>query len=203
MYINFNKLYITPEALIALCAIKQKNFCYEISEGLLHSFKKDDLTTEVKGKPNETERQKVRLSKKGEKLLINLSFEGDTDDETEKILEWLINIYKNKPCGIIKNKKETARRIQWWKEYSQIKGNRLALLLYLFVEDSYIPNEGESVAEFMNRNKRGVLSNMLDNVCWTPPNNFARHYTMDNSPLWRYYEDNKEYVDNFFLKKGV
>lgn len=203
MYINFSKLTISPNLLIALCAIKQKNTDYEISEEGIKELHNLGFTKFIKGKASDSERDRLRISSYGEKYLNNLSYGGDVDLETEKILEWLIKVYKNKPNGIIKNKKETSRRIQWWKEITQIKGNKLVILLSLFIGDTYIPNEGESVSEFMARNSRGVLNNMLDNVCWTPPNNFARYYSLDNSPLYRYYEDNEEWVKKNWIKNNL
>ena len=55
----------------------------------------------------------------------------------------------------------------------------------------------------MEQNPRGVLSNMLDNICFSPISVFDKHKTLDKSPLYIYYEDNKEYVNQVWLNKGV
>lgn len=80
------------------------------------------------------------------------------DSETEVIADWLINIYKAKSGGIVKNKTEIKRRIQWFKTVTQIKGNKLAVLLQSFLQDTYNEQDGLTVKEFMEQKIQGVYS---------------------------------------------
>lgn len=203
MYINFNKLLgsgIDVSHLILLIAIKQKEkddivgLYYDeeviddwLSIGWIKRLKKGDL----------------RIDTKGELFLKSLSGGGDISESTEKIIEWLIKIYKSKEEGIVKNKRETLRRCQWFSEQTGFFENKLAILLKSFVEDTYSHSSGMSKEEFKKVNPRMVLSNMIDCVFWKPPNNFARHYTLDDSPLWRYYEDNIDYINKLWIKHKV
>lgn len=145
----------------------------------------------------------LRLSDLGKSLLVNLSYEGAVDSETDIIADWLINIYKSKSGGIVKNKTEIKRRIQWFKTATQIKGNRLAVLLQCFMQDTFNEQDGLTVKEFMEQNPRGVLSNMLDNVCWNPTSLYDKYKTLDKSPLWQYYEDNIEYINKIWESKNL
>lgn len=199
MYINLAKTKNLERGDVELLvAIKQVETTYlieHLSDSILERLESLSLISRVKPKKKgEHPYTCLRLSDKAKKLLIEMSFEGAADEESEKITSWLINIYKNKEGGIVKNKTETLRRIHWFKTVTEIKKNRLAILLKCFMEDTYDSESGESVKDFMNNNPRGVLSNMLDNVCWSPPNMMARHYTLADSPLYKYWEDNEEYV---------
>lgn len=130
--------------------------------------------------------------------MVKLSYEGSPDDESKTIAEWIFSVFKNRSGGIIKNKTESIRRLYWFKTVTTIKGNFLALLIQSFFADTYDSNSGLSVKEFMEENKRGVLNQMCDNICWSPPNHFARNYTLADSPLYRYYEDNKDYIEEIW-----
>jgi hypothetical protein len=55
----------------------------------------------------------------------------------------------------------------------------------------------------MEQNSRGVLSNILDNVCFNPTSVFDKHKTLDKSPLWQYYEENIEYINKVWESKGL
>ena len=188
MWINFKKLRIAPNELIALCAISQKED-YEIEEDVLKTLVEYGYIKELK-------KGGYSATKEGNGVLTSLSRNDVVDKETNTILEWLIKVYKDKPQGIVKNKKETARRIQWFKDITKIGGNHLVILFKLFIEDTYQQDSGVTVAEFMAENKRGVLSNMLDNVCFTPKNIYQTKYNIDDSPLYNYYINNKKYVED-------
>ena len=206
MYINLSvlgKSGLEYSDLVFLAAINQtdKEVIDKLTGDTFNRLKGLSLLTSIKGKKGDNPAYNIRLSEKGKKLMADLSFEGAVDDETEIIADWLINIYKSKSGGIVKNKTETKRRIQWFKTVTQIKGNKLAVLLQCFLQDTYNEQDGLTVKEFMERNPRGVLSNMLDNVCFNPTSVFDRHKTLDKSPLWQYYEDNLEYINQVWKNK--
>jgi hypothetical protein len=207
-YLNFNTFHkhnLLPEDLYYLLAVKQieKEQLKNIPIDVIERFEALGIITMVKGKKGDSEASKIRLNDKGKDLAVKLSFEGSPDEETEIIANWLINTYKDKKGGIVKNKTEIRRRIMWFKTITDIRENRLAVLLQCFLSDCFNEDDGLSVKEFMEQNPRGVLSNMLDNVFFSPTSVFDKHKTLDKSPLYTYYEDNKEYVNQIWESKGL
>jgi hypothetical protein len=208
MYINLSvltKSKLQFSDLVFLAAISQKESQFLIDNLTNDCFKRLEalslLTNIKRQKKDEHAYTSLRVSDAGKKLLADLSYEGASDDETQIIAEWLIKVYKMKNGGIVKNKQEILRRIQWFKTITQIKGNYLGVLMQCFINDTYADSNGESVKDFMQRNKRGVLSNMCDNICWQPTSLYDKHKTLDKSPLFTYYEDNKEYVQSVWQEK--
>lgn len=218
MYINIDlleKSSLELRDVVLLTAIKQ-NAAGKKEEFLKSNLLESDLEryTErlfiklVKGtKKDEGVYKRLRMDEKGSKLLTDLSYEGAPDEQTEILLNWLVNIYKSKSNGIVKNKKEIARRLFWFKTVTAIEGNKLALLLASFVQDSFIPENPKNFAEefrqFKESNPRAQISNMLDNICYSPESHFDRHYTLDKSPLWRYFEDWKEHIENIWKTNNL
>ena len=210
MYLNisvFIKSNLQFSDLVFLAAINQTETDWlieNLNEDVYRRFSELSLIKHIKQKSKKEHLYvSLRLSDSGKSLLVNLSYEGAVDSETEVIADWLINIYKAKSGGIVKNKTEIKRRIQWFKTATQIKGNKLAVLLQSFLQDTYNEQDGLTVKEFMEQNSRGVLSNMLDNVCWNPTSLYDKHKTLDKSPLWQYYEENIEYINKVWESKGL
>lgn len=204
MYINLSKTKqnFRRGDLELLVAIKQVNTEYliiEMSENDLMQFEDLHFISRVKVKKKDEHPYKcLRLSDVASKLLIEASYEGSADEESKTIAEWVFSVFKSRSGGIIKNKTETIRRIHWFKTVTGIQGNFLALLIQSYFSDTYDSNSGLSVKDFMDSNNRGVLSNLADNICWSPPNHFARNYTLADSPLQRYYEDNTDYIKSIW-----
>ena len=210
MYLNisvFTKSNLQFSDLVFLAAINQTETDWlieNLNEDVYNRFNELSLIKHIKQKSNKEHLYtSLRISEVGAKFLADISYEGAVDSETEVIADWLINIYKAKSGGIVKNKTETKRRIQWCKTVTQIKGNKLAVLLQCFLQDTYNEQDGLTVKEFMEQNSRGVLSNMLDNVCFNPTSVFDKHKTLDKSPLWQYYEENIEYINKVWESKGL
>ena len=210
MYLNisvFTKSNLQFSDLVFLAAINQTETDWlieNLNEDVYRRFSAFSLITHIKQKSKKEHLYtSLRLSEQGKSLLVNLSYEGAVDSETDIIADWLINIYKSKSGGIVKNKTEIKRRIHWFKTVTQIKGNKLAVLLQSFLQDTYNEQDGLTVKEFMEQNSRGVLSNMLDNVCFNPTSVFDKHKTLDKSPLWQYYEENIEYINKVWESKGL
>jgi len=204
MYINLTqtKKHLQRGDLELLCGLKQVDTGYliqELSENDLERFKTLNFITEVKsGKKGDHPYSKLRLSDSAKKLLIECSFEGSPDEETKKIADWVFLVVKGRSGGIVKNKTECIRRLQWYKTISGISGNFLAILIQCFMTDTYDSNLGLSVKEFMESNPRGVLNNMADNIFFSPTSMFDKHYTLDKSPLQRYFEENEKYVKDLW-----
>ena len=210
MYLNisvFTKSNLQFSDLVFLAAINQTETDWlieNLNEDVYRRFSAFSLITHIKQKSKKEHLYtSLRISEVGAKFLADISYEGAVDSETEVIADWLINIYKTKSGGIVKNKTEIKRRIHWFKTVTQIKGNKLAVLLQSFLQDTYNEQDGLTVKEFMEQNSRGVLSNMLDNVCWNPTSLYDKHKTLDKSPLWQYYEENIEYINKVWESKGL
>lgn len=207
MYINLSKTKqnFRRGDLELLVAIKQVNTEYliiEMSENDLMQFEDLNFISRVKVKKKDEHPYKcLRLSETASRLLIEASYEGSADEESKTIAEWVIKIYKNKSGGIVKNKTEILRRLHWFKNATNITGNKLAILTQCFMEDTYDPSSGESVKDFMDSNSRGVLSNMADNIFWAPTSLYDKHKTLDKSPLYIYYEDNEDYIKQVWRDK--
>ena len=210
MYLNisvFTKSNLQFSDLVFLAAINQTETDWlieNLNEDVYNRFNELSLIKHIKQKSKKEHLYtSLRISEVGAKFLADISYEGAVDSETEVIADWLINIYKTKSGGIVKNKTEIKRRIHWFKTVTQIKGNKLAVLLQSFLQDTYNEQDGLTVKEFMEQNSRGVLSNMLDNVCFNPTSVFDKHKTLDKSPLWQYYEENIEYINKVWESKGL
>lgn len=199
MYINLSvlgKSGLEYSDLVFLAAIKQvdKEVLEKLTGDAFNRLEGLSLLTSIKGKKGDNPIYNIRLSEKGKKLMTDLSFEGAVDDESEKIRDWVVSVYKNKNGGIVKNKTELGRRIHWFKTITEIKGNFLAVLIQCVMQDTYDPECGQSFYDAKKDNSRLILSNLAENLFWMPQSHFDRHYTLDKSPLFTYYEDNQEYI---------
>lgn len=202
MYINFNKLHrsgITLEQLFFMCAIQQRE-----PQEILDMYYNEEVVQEFleRGFFKRLKKGDLRMDTKGTKFLKEVSSSGDITSETEIIVDWLIQVYKSRNGGV-RNKKETQRRCQWFSDETGIVGNRLAVLLRCFVQDVYQQDTGQSIEEARADNPRLQLSVLIDNIFWNPPNNFARNYTLDNSPLWNYYDEHTEYIEQVWKTTGL
>ena len=199
MYINItvlSKSGLEYSDLVFLAGIKQvdKEVLEKLTGDVFNRLEGLSLLTSIKGKNGDNPIYNVRLSDKGKKLMTDLSFEGAVDDESEKIRDWVVSVYKNKNGGIVKNKTELGRRIHWFKTITEIRGNFLAVLIQCVMQDTYDPECGQSFYDSKKYNPRLILSNLAENLFWMPQSHFDRHYTLDKSPLFTYYEDNQEYI---------
>lgn len=204
MYLNFKVLdkftsLFSISDLLYLCAVKQQDKEYQEEYYSLNPNQKLLEHNYIKTLKN----GEVRLDKKGVELLKNISKSDEITEDTEKLCEWLVKVYKDREDGIVKNKQELKRRCNWFQDQTGIYKNKLALLLQSFIQDSYTKETGLTINEFKEQNPRMVLSNMVDNVFWKPKDNFARHYNLTDSPLYQYYEDNKEYIEKVWKSKDL
>ena len=95
------------------------------------------------------------------------------------------------------------RRLQWFSEQTGFTQNKLAVLIRCFITDTFDQSAGISLNEFKEQNPRMVINNICENMFWTPKDHFARHYKLDESPLYIYLEDNEEYINQVWLKNNI
>lgn len=183
--------------------VREPNLSYFVSEDDLKRFEQLNYIKYVKPtKKGQSALELVRIDKKGSDLLLDLARTGGVDDDITVLLNWLVNVYKSREKGIVKNKKEIERQLSWFSDITGFKKNKLALLLSCFINDIY-DDESVSFVEYKKYNPRAVLSNMLDNLIHKSDNLFNKHYNLDNSPLFTYYLDNKEYVEEVWRKNNI
>jgi len=145
----------------------------------------------------------LRLDKKGTEFLRDLGKSDKISDDTEKLCSWLVELYKDREDGIVKNKQEIRRRAQWYSDETGIFQNRLAVLLQCFMQDCYTKESGLTIQEFKEQNPRMCMNNMLDNLFYKPESMFDKHYTLSKSPLNNYLEDNQQYIEEIWRKNNL
>lgn len=199
MYINFNqfrKLKLTEEFVFFLLAVKSEDKEY------IESFNDKQKSLE-EGYIKQIKSGDYRLDKKGKEVLNKLSKSDAITPETEKLAEWIANYYKNKKGGIVRNKKELQRRCQSFSDETGWVKNQLAVVVALFINDCYDQSSGLSLEEFKEQNPRMQLSVIAENLFWTPRSKFSTHFNLDDSPLYQYYLENQQYVEDQWKKNGV
>lgn len=203
MYVNLKQLEkcgLDGSSIMILNIIKQNSNGAQ-EEFLKHlsvdwELIKDYIEFTKKGASNEA---KARLNKKGKELLIKL-VTSSVNEDSEKIAEWVKTTYINRPSGIVRNYTELKKRIQWFSDVSNIKQNELALLIKAFMMNTYDPNCGMTIEEAKKNNPFLVLSNIAENMFYSPESHFDKHYTLDKSPLWQFYDDNIDFFAKEFDK---
>lgn len=154
-------------------------FCNEDVEQLL-KYEDSGLIKFVKGKAKDTFFQRARLSKEGETLMANLEA-VDATEEDIVIWDWLANIYKKNEKDIGNSRKGKMYLAQF-RAASGIDRNRLSFLCSKFIKD-------ESRMEYSHR---------LDYVFFKPPNIHAVKFDLEESKLWKYYLQSREFFDKRF-----
>lgn len=199
MYINFNqfrKLKLTEEFVFFLLAVKSEDEAY------INNYKEKEKALE-ENYIKQIKSGDYRLDKKGKEILNKLSKSDKISEETERLAEWIANYYKNKKGGIVRNKKELQRRCQSFSDETGFSKNRLAVLVAAFINDCYDQSSGLSLEEFKEQNPRMQLSVIAENLFWTPRSKFSIHFNLDDSPLYQYYLENQQYVEEQWIKNGV
>lgn len=190
-YINFKLLEekdIRPNEYLILQAAYQNSF--EDTSEVISLLVTDDQRFEdlinsgylkyIKGTKKQNQLQKLRIDKKGKKLLEDVE-STDVTEEDLKIADWLINLYK-KEGKEIGNKKKTKEYIANFRINSGINKNKLAYLCQKFLYDN-LEN-----------------SNKLEYVFFKPKGVYNTRFDINESWLYRYYEKNKEKFDKEFEK---
>lgn len=204
MYINLKNFLnsdLSEVQVFLLCAIKNKFVKYiEMHlDTYKEYFESEGLIKYIKGNKNTPVYELVRLEKKAERLLKNLSSSLEISDDNRKLGDWVISYYKTRKGGIVKNKTETLRRLQWFSDETGLERNALALLLKMYIEDTYI-GDIKDFEEAKQINPRLHLSNEAGNIFWRPLNHLQKHYKLDESPLYEYYESFREAFEHRLSK---
>jgi hypothetical protein len=189
MYINFKILDLKGVSLddyVLMNIIRQNKF-EDVSEkikewGGLKELEKYGLIEYVKGKKDETEFQRVRLSKLGTKWIEDIQTPEINEDDL-RIYDWLEGIYKSlgREVG---NRKKTKMHIAQFRVHSGISRNALAYLCQEFIED-------EEEMEY---------SFKLEYLFFKPSSVYQTKFDIDQSRLYKYYLKHQKVFDNAFLE---
>lgn len=147
---------------------------------LFEDFVARGLVEYVKGKPGESEFQRMRATKKAVEILEDVETASITDTDI-RLFEWLEATYKNlgKETG---NKKKCKNFIAQFAAQSGICRNHLAYLCQAFIND-------DREVEF---------SHKLEYLFFRGANLFSVKFDLYQSRLYQYYEKNKEFFDKEF-----
>jgi hypothetical protein len=191
MYLNvemMSKYQVDCYALLILqYAKQQKNedlgaLIKSLGESNISLLEEKGFLRKIKGNSGQLEESKIRLTKKGAKVL--------DDIETPEILpedlilfDWMSDIYL-KLGKDIGNKKKTKMYIALFRAHSGIEKNCLATLLEHFVNDE----------DNMEYNMK------LEFAFFKPTNVFQVKFDLDQSRLYTYYIKRKDFFDSKFEK---
>ena len=143
-------------------------------------FEAAGLIEYVKGKPGDSEFQRMRATKKAVEILEDIETAGIIEEDLQ-LYSWLENVYKNlgKEVG---NKKKCKNFIAQFRAQSGIVRNSLAFLCQTFISDE------EQIS----------FSQKLEFLFFRGANLFAVKFDLYQSRLYQYYEKNKEFFDKEF-----
>lgn len=181
MYINIdflNKSDLCWNDVLYLILVKQKEENHLNNKTVITNLLDLGYVKKIKRKnKTETENSLLRLDKKGKEFLDKLE-ESLVLEEHKIVAEWLCKTYLDlgKKIG---NKAQLIRNIRDFSNATDISKNRLVHLCTTFVND-------ESQMEY---------SFYLEYIFWKAPNAFATRFSLENSRLWGYYQDKREYFD--------
>lgn len=186
-YINFKifrKHNLTPEQLIQLLAIKQKEVS-EINTDVLSEFDSLGYITYVKGKKDALKSELVRLSDKGKKLLEDIGT-PDVEEEHLKMRDYLIEMYLSHEDKerIVGNKKLIGIYISILQNYLGLDIYRFYYLCEFFLSEHTFTKKLENI--FMDRNKIRY-------------GDFKNH--IEDSSLYQFYEQRKKDVEWYWAQK--
>lgn len=186
MYINFNVLEkesISPLSLICLIAVKQKNFIYleDVASGNIEDLIYKEYVKNIKvSKKLEGSRQALRITPKGNKLLVDLDT-PEIEEEDRVVFEWLKKHYLklDKEIG---NGAKTLRHIRDFRIKSGIDKNNLLILCLAFLRDE----------DNMQYN------NILEYAFYKAPTAFETRFNLEESRLYKYFLKREDYFKSQF-----
>lgn len=191
MYINFKYAKnkgLSEVDILTLQIIKQLRTEPQVEENLVNVLTDDFLLkaeengyiTQIKGKKGDSELGRLRLTKKGAKLLDDIET-SEVEEEDIILFEWLEGFYKSEG-KMIGNKKRTKTGIAQFRKHTGIEKNALAFLLKEFISD-------EENMKFNNK---------LEAIFFSSKNLYSRKFNIEECRLYTYYDLRRKYFDNKF-----
>jgi len=186
MYINFKlakEKGISPNEIMNLQVIKQMKLENELDnvlastleDNILERFENESLITQIKGKATDSELSRIRLSKKGIKLLDDLETANVTEEDI-KIYDWVSSFYRSQD-KTLGNQKRTKSGLAQFRVETSISRNHLAFLFQTF----------------MNDDEQLEYSHKLENLIFSSKNLYSRKFSLDECRLHSYYLNKEEW----------
>lgn len=198
MYLNFKlakELNISPQQILLLQAIKQQGseklddiIPLLIQEDtLLENLSKNQYIKLIKGKKDQSEIERLRITSKGTKLLEDISTPEITEGDLQ-MYSYLENIYLSHEDEErhIGNKKKTKIYCAIFRNYLSLSLHQMYWLCWLFLQEYSHTKRLEYIFFNSNKQRYGKFQNNIE-----------------DSPLYQYYDQNKEKIENFWKKKGL
>lgn len=190
MYFNFKYALsksLSPYDILTLQTIKQMRFenLETILAGILEDsrldfFVEQDYVTQIKGSKGDSEIARLRLTKKGMKLLDNIEC-VDVNEDSIIIFEWLKKIYSGEEDKFVGNGRRTKQGIAQFSAETGIVKNQLSFLIKTFLQsDSF---------EF---------SYKLENLFFSNKNLYSRKFDLEECRLYTFYLKKKDWFDRKF-----
>ena len=198
MYINFHllqQLKITPQQILLLQAIKQQSsedlkdvIPLLIQEDhLLENLSKNDYIKLIKGKKEQSEIERLRITSKGTKLLEDVNTPEVTQGDIQ-LFDYAVEMYlshedEERHVG---NKKKTKIYCAIFRNHLSLSLHRMYWLVWLFLQENPFTKRLEYIFLNSNKNRYGKLQNNIE-----------------DSPLYQYYDQNRQKIEQFWKKKKV
>lgn len=178
---------ISPNQIICLQLIKQ-NRTEDVSEFIdvshLEYLQNKKLITYIKGTSKQTELQKVRLTKKGNRLLEDIQIPEVTEGDL-KMAEYLMKMYLAEDENrIIGNKKKVKMYCAIFRKQMQFSLHEMYWLCWLFIDEYKFSKKLENVFFNADKNRYGDFKSNIE-----------------DSPLYQFFDENKEKVIEFWKKR--
>lgn len=163
---------LTPEQLVVLLAAKMKEYDYLRTHAETRNMFNGGLLTLIKGRPNQDEHEKIRLSENGKKLLdliLSAPLTQDAIDTTEALYEvYIQNGFRDR---VGKSKPEVQKLVNWF-----------------MLETGREQKEIVEVVNYYCLTTEKKFISMLPNLIWKPKNMFAVNPKLEESKLLSLFE---------------
>jgi hypothetical protein len=143
-------------------------------------LEQEGLVDYIKGDKSDSQYKRMRLSKKGDSILDDISTAGVLEEDVT-VYNWLAKVYK-KEGKELGNMAKGKRMLAQFRAESGISKNHLAYLC----------------KEFLNDEEAYKWSQKLEYLFFKAPSAYSTRFDLGESKLYQYYLRNREKFDNKF-----
>lgn len=196
MYINFKLLEekgLNPNDIIVLQLIHQnkteelsESIAMCISDELLETLESNKLVTYIKGKKDQSQFEKIRLSSKGKKLLEEVQVPEVTEGDID-MFDYLCSMYLDHEDEerVIGNKKKTKIYVATFRKNLQLSLHQMYWLCYFYLSEEKFTKRLEYIFFNSNKNRYGSFKENIE-----------------DSSLYQFLQEREEDVKLIWKKKG-
>ena len=194
MYLNVDYIHsqkLTAPDIGILQLIKQQrtedmedNIATYINDDQFERFFEMGYIETIKGEKNDSEIARLRLTKKGTKLLENVEIPEITQGDLD-MFDYLVDMYmKGDEDRVIGNKKKTKIYCTQFRNHLNLSLYEFYWLCWLFLDEYKFTKKLENIFFDSNKNRYGTF---LGNI--------------ESSPLYQFLDENRERVEKFWEQK--